>query len=65
MSGGLYGGAVRLVAVMMILLGLVILVRTFSLGGGPFSFGAVVGLVMTGIGCARLWLAIKLGGGSK
>lgn len=61
MSSGLYGGAVKLFAVAMILLGLAICIRTVSLGGGPLSFGLIVGLVLFGIGCARLWLALKIG----
>lgn len=61
MSGSSYGAAVRVVAALMIALGLVIIVRTIGLGGGPLSFGFVVGLVIAAIGAARLWLAIKVG----
>jgi hypothetical protein len=63
MSGGpgLYGVSVRLVAGAMILLGLVICVRTISLGGGPLSFGLIVGLALVGIGAGRLWLARRMG----
>lgn len=65
MSGGLYSGAARVIAVAMIVLGLVIVVRTIDLGGGPLSFGFIVGLVLAAIGSARLWLALKLGGRTK
>lgn len=61
MGGGVYGGAVKVVSSLMILLGLAILVRTLGLGGGPLSFGFLVGLILTAIGAARLWLALKMG----
>lgn len=61
MTGGSYALAVRLIATVLIVLGLAICVRTLSLGGGPLSFGLIVGLALTGIGCARLWLASKIG----
>lgn len=57
---GVYGNTVRLIALAMILLGVVIVARTLSLGAGPFSFGFIVGLILIGIGSARLWLAIKM-----
>lgn len=62
MSGpGLYAGAVRLISMAMIVIGAAICIRTLTLGGGPLSFGILVGLTLFAIGCARLWLAGKMG----
>lgn len=63
MKGGqrLYGASVRLIALAMIALGVTICIRTVTLGGGPLSFGIIVGIALTGIGCARLWLAGRIG----
>lgn len=62
MSGnGLYAATVRLISVAMILIGLAIIARTLTLGGGPLSFGLVAGLILLGIGAARLWLVTRKG----
>lgn len=60
-GSGIYGSSVRLIAAAMILLGLVICIRTITLGGGPIAFGVIVGLALVGIGIARLWLANRIG----
>lgn len=59
---GLYSATVRLIAVALILIGAAIVLRTLSLGGGPLSFGIIVGLTLLGIGAMRLWLAGRIGG---
>ncbi|HZJ28768.1 MAG TPA: hypothetical protein VFC52_07390 [Solirubrobacterales bacterium] len=59
---GAYGSAIRVLSAVFIVLGLIILVRTVTSGGGPLSLGVFMGLAMVGIGIARLWLAERLGG---
>ena len=39
----------------LVLLGLAIIVRTLSAGGGPLATGLVLGLLFVAAGAGRLW----------
>jgi hypothetical protein len=42
--------------------GLTMIVSTLARGGGPFALGVVLGVMLAGIGAARVWLARAHGG---
>jgi hypothetical protein len=44
-------------SVLMILIGVALVVRTISAGGGPLSFGLLLGVLFTALGAGRLYLA--------
>ena len=44
-----------LTSALMVLLGIAILVRTISAGGGVLAFGVLVGLLFIAAGAGRLW----------
>ncbi len=44
---------------MIIGFGIAIVAVTLANGGGPFSFGVVIGLVFLAMGCGRLYLALR------
>ncbi len=56
-----YRAVSRLFAVIIIGFGVAILVVTFVNGGGPLSFGFLLGLVFTGLGAGRLYLSTRRG----
>lgn len=62
---GAYTTAMRLFSLAFVALGVAILARTLTSGGGPLSLGVVMGLAMIAIGIARLWLATRLGGDER
>jgi hypothetical protein len=63
MSGErIYRGAVRGFSVAMVAIGLAVLVVTLANGGGPASFGFLIGLVFLAVGAGRLWVATRTSG---
>ena len=54
---GAYRSTTFVFGVIVVVLGLAILVRTASLGGG--SFGYVVGALFVGLGAGRLYLLLR------
>lgn len=62
MSGErIYRGAVRALSVAFIAIGLAVLVVTLAGGGGPLSFGFLIGLAFVGVGIGRLWVGERMG----
>jgi hypothetical protein len=57
----IYHGSTRALSLVFIVLGLVILVRTLSSGGGPASVGTILGVIFVAIGAGRLWIATRMG----
>ena len=57
----LYRAVTRIFSVIIIGLGLVILVVTLANGGGIASAGLWLGLLFTGIGVGRLYIALRSG----
>jgi hypothetical protein len=51
--------ATRFFSVVVIVFGVVIIVVTLSAGGGPLSFGLLIGLAFLAMGIGRLYLALK------
>ena len=52
---GLHRTTTLVLSAAMVVLGLAILVRTFSAGGGPLALGTVLGLLFVGAGGGRLY----------
>lgn len=53
--GDVQRAAARVLSVVMIGLGVAILVTTIGRGGGPFTVGVVMAVLLVAAGCARLW----------
>jgi hypothetical protein len=49
----------RVLASLMIVIGVVLIVRTLSLGGGALAIGIIFGLLFLAAGAARLYLDLK------
>lgn len=57
----IYEGSVRTLSFVFVAIGVVILARTLIAGGGPLSFGTILGVLFVAIGCGRLWIASRTG----
>jgi hypothetical protein len=51
-----YGRSIQILSVLFLALGLLILISTFSHGGGILSLGTFLGLAFIAVGLARLYL---------
>lgn len=56
-----YRGAVRAFSLAMAVIGLAVLVVTLANGGGPASYGFLIGVAFLAVGAGRLWLASRSG----
>jgi hypothetical protein len=56
-----YRGAIRAFSLAMAAIGLMVLVVTLVNGGGPASFGVLIGIAFLAVGVGRLWLASRMG----
>lgn len=54
-----YHGAVRAFSVAFLAIGLAVLIVTLVNGGGPASFGVLIGLAFVAVGAGRLWLGTR------
>lgn len=52
-----YRQSTRVFGVLMMLLGATLVVYTIARGGGPVSYGVIVGVMFAALGAARLYLA--------
>ncbi|MDQ2630948.1 MAG: hypothetical protein M3Y75_08245 [Actinomycetota bacterium] len=60
MSGErIYRGAVRAFSLGMLALGIAVLVVTLVNGGGPASYGFLIGIAFIAVGAGRLWLGAR------
>lgn len=57
--GGLHGGITAALSATLIVLGIAMLISTVAQGGGPLSYGVIVGICFVAAGAARLWLALQ------
>jgi hypothetical protein len=57
----IYRGAIRAFSLAMAAIGLAVLVVTLVNGGGPASFGFLIGIAFLAVGAGRLWLASRTG----
>lgn len=51
----LHRGTTLALSAAMVVLGIVILVRTFGAGGGPLALGTILGLLFVAAGAGRLY----------
>jgi hypothetical protein len=49
----------RVLSGLMVVIGIVLIVRTLSLGGGALALGIIFGLLFVAAGAARLYLDFK------
>jgi hypothetical protein len=49
----------RVLSVLMVVIGVVLIVRTISLGGGAVAVGIVFGVLFMAAGAARLYMELK------
>jgi len=56
-----YRGAVRAFSVAMAAIGLAVLVVTLANGGGPLSYGFLIGIAFLLVGAGRLWVGARMG----
>jgi hypothetical protein len=49
----------RLLSLAMLALGLAMIVRAISAGGGPFAVGVIFGVLFIAAGAGRLWVAAR------
>ena len=52
---GVHRAATLVLSAAMVVLGIVILIRTFAAGGGPLALGTVLGILFIAAGAARGW----------
>jgi hypothetical protein len=58
-SDEVYRAVTRLFAVVIVGFGVAIVVVTIANGGGPASFGFLIGLLFTALGLGRLYLSLR------
>ena len=51
-----YLASTRLLSAALLIVGAAMVVSTVARGGGPLAVGVLLGLMLTAIGAARLWL---------
>jgi hypothetical protein len=54
--GGIHRSTTRIFSLAMIAIGVLIIVRTITLGGGPVATGIVLGVGFLAAGVARLYI---------
>jgi hypothetical protein len=52
----LHRASTRVLSTIMVVIGVVLLVVTLAAGGGPISFGVLMGVLFAAAGAARLYL---------
>jgi hypothetical protein len=53
----IYHHSTRAFGAVMVVLGIAMVVSTLVLGGGPLSYGVIVGVLFAALGAARFYLA--------
>lgn len=56
---GVHRGATRVLSVAMLVIGIAIVARTVTAGGGPTAIGVVVGVLFVVAGAGRLWVEVR------
>jgi hypothetical protein len=54
-----YRGVTRIFAVIIVGFGLTIVIVTLAHGGGPASFGVLIGILFSLLGAGRLYLSLR------
>ncbi len=52
-----YAASTRALAALILVVGVAMVASTLARGGGASALGVVLGVMLTLIGCGRLWLA--------
>jgi hypothetical protein len=52
----LHRNATRVLSALMVVLGMAIVIRTLTAGGGPLAVGVLVGTLFVLAGAGRLWV---------
>lgn len=58
-----YAVSQRVLGGLLCLVGVAMVVATLAAGGGPLALGSLVGILFAALGAARLWIAVRAGGG--
>jgi hypothetical protein len=53
--------ATRVLSVLLVLIGVALVVRTLTAGGGAAARGVILGLLFVAAGAGRLWIATRSG----
>lgn len=56
---GAYRTATRLLSAAMVVLGMAMLARTLTAGGGPLALGTVLGVLFVAAGAGRLYVSSR------
>jgi multisubunit Na+/H+ antiporter MnhB subunit len=59
---GIHRASTRLLSLAMIAIGVLLVVRTLTAGGGALALGVVLGVLFVAAGAARQWLQTRTGG---
>ncbi|HWC85900.1 MAG TPA: hypothetical protein VG388_05150 [Solirubrobacteraceae bacterium] len=57
--GGIHRSTTRVMSLVMVVIGLVLIVRTLTLGGGPTAIGLVLGIGFLAAGGGRLYIGSR------
>jgi hypothetical protein len=58
----LHSSSTRALSIAMVAIGVLLVVRTLTAGGGPLALGVVLGILFAAAGGARLYLQRRGGG---
>lgn len=53
----MHGAATNVLSVVLVVLGVALVVRTLTAGGGPVAIGVLLGVMFVAVGVGRLWIA--------
>jgi hypothetical protein len=57
--GGIHRSSTRAMSVAMMVIGIALIVRTITLGGGPTASGILLGALFLAVGVARLYIQFR------
>ncbi|HEY8582378.1 MAG TPA: hypothetical protein VIL49_05500 [Capillimicrobium sp.] len=57
----MHGAATKLLSVVLVVLGVALIVRTLTAGGGAGAVGVLLGALFVAVGVGRLWIAWRTG----
>ena len=57
----MHGAATQLLSLALVVLGVAMIVRTVSAGGGATAIGLILGVMFVVVGVGRLWIARRAG----
>jgi hypothetical protein len=57
--GGIYRSSTRVMSFIMMVIGVLLIVRTLTLGGGPTALGLILGIGFVAAGAGRLYISTR------